>query len=187
MSSRRLFDGAQQEIGSLPIVGASGVTFAGAVIAVTASLIAGSFTGGATFNGQTITATASVIAGSMSAGASATFNGQTLTATASVIPGTATGAASYSGQTVTATASLIKGTMSGGGGGGADPAAVWAYELLPGVSAGAMLTAIYQSLPTAADAVVTAMNANPPDVNVKKVNGYTVDGSGTQADPWGPA
>lgn len=75
-------------------------------------------------------------------------------------------------------------------GSGATPAQIWAYELLPGVSAGDMLIALYQSAcPTAAQnaaAVITAMNANPPDVNVKKVNGYTVDGSGSDADPWGP-
>lgn len=143
------------------IASASAATFAGAVITVTASIIAGSMSGGATFEGQTVTVNASLIGGS------------------------ATGAASFTGQTATATASLIKGTMNGGGG-GADPAAVWAYELLPGVTAGDMLTAIYQSLPTAADAVVAAMNANPPDVNVKQVNGYIVDGSGFDADPWGP-
>ena len=76
-------------------------------------------------------------------------------------------------------------------GSGATPAQIWAYELLPGVSAGDMLTALYQSAcPTAAQnaaAVIAAMNATPPGVDVRKVNGYTVDGSGTQADPWGPA
>lgn len=76
-------------------------------------------------------------------------------------------------------------------GSGATPAQIWAYELLPGVSAGDMLIALYQSAcPTAAQnaaAVIAAMNATPPGVDVRKVNGYTVDGSGTQADPWGPA
>ena len=74
--------------------------------------------------------------------------------------------------------------------GGATPAQIWAYELLPGVSAGDMLIALYQNAcPTAAQnaaAVLAAMNAAPPGVDVRKVNGYTVDGSGTQADPWGP-
>ena len=38
-----------------------------------------------------------------------------------------------------------------------------------------------------AAAILAAMNANPPAVNVAQVNGYTVDGQGTEADPWGPA
>lgn len=45
------------------------------------------------------------------------------------------------------------------------------------------------SVPTAAQnaaAVLAAMNTTPPSVNIAKVNGYTVDGSGSQADPWGP-
>lgn len=75
-------------------------------------------------------------------------------------------------------------------GSGATPAQIWAYELLPGISAGDMLIALYQNAcPTAAQnaaAVIAAMNATPPGVDVRKVNGYTVDGSGTQADPWGP-
>ena len=75
-------------------------------------------------------------------------------------------------------------------GSGATPAQIWAYELLPGISAGDMLIALYQNAcPTAAQnaaAVLAAMNATPPGVDVRKVNGYTVDGSGTQADPWGP-
>jgi hypothetical protein len=37
-----------------------------------------------------------------------------------------------------------------------------------------------------AAAVMEAMNAAPPDVNVAKVNGLPVAGSGTEADPWGP-
>lgn len=37
-----------------------------------------------------------------------------------------------------------------------------------------------------AAAVMEAMNAAPPDVNIAKVNGLPVAGSGTEADPWGP-
>jgi hypothetical protein len=37
-----------------------------------------------------------------------------------------------------------------------------------------------------AAAVLAAMNITPPDVNIKKVNGYTIDGTGTTSDPWGP-
>ena len=38
-----------------------------------------------------------------------------------------------------------------------------------------------------ATAVIAAMNANPPKVDIAKVNSYPVDGEGTELDPWGPA
>ena len=34
--------------------------------------------------------------------------------------------------------------------------------------------------------VLAAMNIDPPDVNIAKINGLVVDGVGTEADPWGP-
>jgi hypothetical protein len=34
---------------------------------------------------------------------------------------------------------------------------------------------------------VAAMNAAPPDVNISKINGLLVTGTGTEATPWGPA
>jgi len=34
--------------------------------------------------------------------------------------------------------------------------------------------------------VIAGMNAAPPDVNIAKVNGYTVTGAGTSGNPWGP-
>ena len=37
-----------------------------------------------------------------------------------------------------------------------------------------------------ANAVIAAMNATPPAVNIKKVNDLNIDGAGTEADPWGP-
>jgi hypothetical protein len=43
--------------------------------------------------------------------------------------------------------------------------------------------------PTASEiaaAVLAAMNATPPGVNVVKVTGATITGTGTDADPWGP-
>lgn len=49
------------------------------------------------------------------------------------------------------------------------------------VDAGATLTA-----DGVASAVLSAMNASPPAVNIAKVNGIAVDGSGTELDPWGP-
>ena len=39
---------------------------------------------------------------------------------------------------------------------------------------------------TLAAAVLAAMNVAPPDVNIAKINGLVVDGTGTEADPWGP-
>lgn len=34
---------------------------------------------------------------------------------------------------------------------------------------------------------IAAMNATPPDVNISKINGLLVTGTGTEATPWGPA
>lgn len=45
------------------------------------------------------------------------------------------------------------------GGGGATAAEIWEYELLPGISAGSMLIALFQNTPTAAG-IVTAMEAD---------------------------
>jgi hypothetical protein len=47
----------------------------------------------------------------------------------------------------------------------------------------------YTAPPTASDnatATVTALESTEIPVNIVKVNGYTVDGTGTEADPWGP-
>lgn len=46
------------------------------------------------------------------------------------------------------------------------------------------------AVPTAsqnAAAVLSAMNAAPPDVNIARVNGYVVNGTGSSVNPWGPA
>jgi hypothetical protein len=37
-----------------------------------------------------------------------------------------------------------------------------------------------------ASITLAAMNANPPDVNISKITGLSVIGSGTEASPWGP-
>lgn len=37
-----------------------------------------------------------------------------------------------------------------------------------------------------AAAVLAAMNANPPSVNMAQVNGQVIQGTGTEANPWGP-
>jgi len=44
------------------------------------------------------------------------------------------------------------------------------------------------SLSTAdiAAAVIAAMNLNPPSVNMAQVNGQLIQGTGTEANPWGP-
>lgn len=86
---------------------------------------------------------------------------------------------------------------SGATGGGATPEEIWAYEIAPGVSAGAMLLQIYQlvdvavsSRPSASDvatAVLLAAEVSPIKADIRKVNDYTVKGSGTESDPWNPA
>lgn len=46
------------------------------------------------------------------------------------------------------------------------------------------------ALPTAAQnatATLAAINADPIDVNIAKINGYVVDGVGSDTNPWGPA
>lgn len=73
---------------------------------------------------------------------------------------------------------------------------VWAHQLLPGITAGQMLTEIWQAvnatggIPSTAQiaaAIRTDLETGEPiPVNVVQVNGYDVDGSGTEADPWGP-
>lgn len=76
------------------------------------------------------------------------------------------------------------------GGPGGDPIAYTAgVQVLLIQSAASTVVSIGGSVPTAeqnASAVLAAMNTTPPDVNIAKVNGYTVNGSGSQADPWGP-
>lgn len=52
-------------------------------------------------------------------------------------------------------------------------------------------SAASDSLPTVADLsttsdLITAINADVPDVNIKAVNNVTVTGSGTSGSPWGP-
>lgn len=84
-------------------------------------------------------------------------------------------------------------TVAGGnfvGGPGGDPIAYSAgVQTLIIQSAASTVVTAGGSVPTPAQnaaAVLAAMNADPPDVNVAQVNGYTVDGQGTEADPWGP-
>lgn len=115
MASRRLFDGAQNEIGLLPIVAnESAVSALGVTLTATASFIAGAATGAAVAQGITLTATADFIPGSATGGAAGvTAPGTTLTATASLISGAATGAAIAQGDTLTALASFIAGAAQG--------------------------------------------------------------------------
>lgn len=52
-----------------------------------------------------------------------------------------------------------------------------------------LAAASYTAPPTASDnaaATVTALESTEIPANVVKVNGYVIDGTGTEADPWGP-
>jgi hypothetical protein len=76
--------------------------------------------------------------------------------------------------------------LSTAGAGGVDlnalAAAVWAY-------ATRTLTAGGGTAPTAeevAAAVLAAAQANPIQSDIRKVNGQAVNGTGSEADPWGP-
>ena len=67
-------------------------------------------------------------------------------------------------------------------------AAVWSALAAQYTANGTMgqklnAAADYQTL---ADAIVAAMNASPPNVNIALINGIDVDGDGTEAVPWGP-
>ena len=84
-------------------------------------------------------------------------------------------------------------TIAGGnfvGGKGGDPVAYTpGVQVLLIQSAASTVVNTNGSIPTAnqnAQAVLAAMNTSPPDVNIAKVNGYTVDGTGTDNNPWGP-
>lgn len=86
-------------------------------------------------------------------------------------------------------ARIAGGNLIGGPGG--DPIAYTAgVQTLLIQSAASTVVTAGGSVPSAAQnaaAVLAAMNADPPAVNVAQVNGYTVDGQGTDQDPWGPA
>lgn len=219
MASRRLFDGAQAELGLLPIVaqGSSGsytLTVNAASIAVTGqdiglikssvlSVDVASYAVTAQDVGLIYTPVGGYALAVDAASFAVTFEAVGLFKSSVLTFDPA--AYSVTAQSVNFLKSSILSvdpasySVSGQSvsfaytpaGSGATPAQIWAHELLPGVSAGDMLIALYQSAcPTAAQnaaAVLAAMNATPPGVDVRKVNGYTIDGSGTQADPWGPA
>lgn len=73
-------------------------------------------------------------------------------------------------------------TVNTAGGSGATAAEVWNYGTRT-------LTSSFPSVPSAADnaaAVLVALNTTTIPVNIAKVNGLTVDGAGTELDPWGP-
>ena len=71
-----------------------------------------------------------------------------------------------------------------------DPAGSYKIRInrqTPGIAIGYSTTGGSGS--TAAEIAVellAAMNASPPAVNIKKVNGYTVDGNGQPGTEWGP-
>ena len=79
-------------------------------------------------------------------------------------------------------------------GGAADPAAVWSHMLANGLTAGQTLAGVHQMLsdltgsgPSAGEiaaAVLAAMNTTPPGVDVRKMNGFAVVGTGSPGDLW---
>ena len=77
------------------------------------------------------------------------------------------------------------------GGPGGDPIAYSeGVQTLLIQSAASTVVTTSGSIPSSeqnANAVIAAMNTNPPKVNVAKVNDYPVDGEGTDLNPWGPA
>jgi len=77
------------------------------------------------------------------------------------------------------------------GGPGGDPIAYTAgVQTLLIQSAASTVVTAGGSVPSAAQnaaAVLAAMNADPPAVNVEEVNGYPITGTGTAQDPWVPA
>lgn len=77
------------------------------------------------------------------------------------------------------------------GGPSNDPIAYTAgVQILLIQSAASTVVTAGGSVPTPAQtaaAVLAAMNAAPPSVNIAAVNGYPVEGAGTEQEPWGPA
>jgi len=68
-------------------------------------------------------------------------------------------------------------------------AAVWNYQILPGITAKQMLIDVWQSIgtPTAAQiaaAVLSAAEANPIHANAKEMNDATVYGDGSPSNLW---
>ena len=76
------------------------------------------------------------------------------------------------------------------GGPGGDPIAYSAgVQTLLIQSAASTVVTASGSVPTAAQvaaAVLSAAQVTPIHADIRKVNNYTVDGQGTEADPWGP-
>ncbi len=76
------------------------------------------------------------------------------------------------------------------GGPSGDPIAYTAgVQALLIQSAASTVVTTSGSIPSSAQnaaAVIAAMNANPPKVNIAKVNNYEIDGEGTENNPWGP-
>lgn len=86
-------------------------------------------------------------------------------------------------------ARIAGGNLVGGPGG--DPVAYTAgVQILLIQSAASTVVSLSGSVPTAnevANAVLSAAQTAPIHADVRKVNNYLVDGSGTDGDPWGPA
>jgi len=59
-------------------------------------------------------------------------------------------------------------------------------SLLP-YAVGSMSGSTVDNTVLTTDAIIAAMNASPPAVDIKRVNGYTVGGNGQTGTEWGPA
>lgn len=162
--------------------GAIGATAAGATLTASASLLSGSASGqvAGTAAGATLTAVAGLIAGAASGANAGTAPGAVLVATASLIPGSATGqqAASAAGVTLTATSSLLAGSASGAAPGACDPADLWGYVLSNGLTAAQNVVEIRSLL-----LALTGGTIELP-VDVRKMNGAPVTGTGQPGDLW---
>ena len=88
------------------------------------------------------------------------------------------GSASF---TITTNTPLL-GALAGGTG---TASMVFAGTLLP-YAIGSMSGSTVDNTVLTTDALLAAMNAAPPSVNVKKVNDVTVNGTGAPGDYWGP-
>jgi hypothetical protein len=209
MRSRRLFDGAQIELGLVPVKPATGAAGGGGISGTAAGglLLTGSAAGvvliHATASGEfSLTGSADGAAGTnLIQGAASGALSLTGSADGAVLihaaasgefslTGGATGAA-----TIRANAAgdlPLTGSASGevaSAGSGASAAQIWNYQLLPGVTAGQMLTEIWQSLGSRtaeqiAAAVLAAAEADPIHADARKMNGTTIQGTGIASDLW---
>lgn len=162
--------------------GASGATAAGATLTASAALVAGAAAGqvNAAAAGVTLAAASSLVAGSASGEGAGVAAGVVVAAAASLLAGSASGqqAAEAAGVTLVASSSLLRGSATGAAPGVCDPADIWAYMLPTGLSAADTVSQIH--------AMLTALTGGTIElpVDVRKMNGAPVIGTGQPADLW---